>query len=275
MSLQPQPPLELPVLPEEEEEIQGVRWCRCYFDRLRFYQNAEWLFLAGSLSTGRRKKVVAWALHVFIPGGYRGAPLFPSGSDVWEPPAPQKCNTTFFRVSRGVMVLQGSKYSCVQKKKKKKSLEAPQIWMGLHRNWSLKRLKSPPLHHCRAGEFNSTGQASVSRTTRRFIPNVPHPETTGCPRNRPWACVCCVCGVSCERCSVWVRGKVFVSPSPGPSVCCVSVECAWCCGSSTGRRPDPGPERRGPHLETQDGGRHGSHIRWQDKHLYWFEFGMV
>lgn len=126
--------------------------------------------------------------------------------------------------------------------------------MGLHRNWSLKRLKSPPLHHCRAGEFNSTGQASVSRTTRRFIPNVPHPETTGCPRNRPWACVCCVCGVSCERCSVWVRGKVFVSPSPGPSVCCVSVECAWCCGSSTERRPDPGPERRGPHLETQDGG---------------------
>lgn len=158
----------------------------------------------------------------------------------------------------------------VYKKKKKKSLEAPQIWMGLHRNWSLKRLKSPPLHHCRAGEFNSTGQASVSRTTRRFIPNVPHPETTGCPRNRPWACVCCVCGVSCERCSVWVRGKVFVSPSPGPSVCCVSVECAWCCGSSTGRRPDPGPERRGPHLETQDGGRHGSHIRRQDKHLYWF-----
>lgn len=120
LSLQPQPPLELPVLPEEEEEeIQGVRWCRCYFDRLRFYQNAEWLFLAGSLSTGRRKKVVAWALHVFIPGGYRGAPLFPSGSDVWEPPAPQKCNTTFFRVSRGVMVLQGSKYSCVQKKKKR------------------------------------------------------------------------------------------------------------------------------------------------------------
>lgn len=64
LSLQPQPPLKLPVLPEEEEEIQGVRWCRCYFDRLRFYQNAEWLFLAGSLSTGRRKKVVAWALRV-------------------------------------------------------------------------------------------------------------------------------------------------------------------------------------------------------------------
>lgn len=31
----------------------------------------------------------------------------------------------------------------VYKKKKKKSLEAPQIWMGLHRNWSLKRLKVP------------------------------------------------------------------------------------------------------------------------------------
>lgn len=85
-----------------------------------------------------------------------------------------------------------------------------------------------------------------------FTPNVRRPGTTGCPRNRLWACVCCVHGVSCERCSVWVRGKVFVSPSPGPSVCCVSGECVWCCGSSTGRKPDPGPKRRGPHLEIHE-----------------------
>ena len=135
--------------------------------------------------------------------------------------------------------------------------------MGLHRKWSLKGWKSPaPPLQSRRVRFQRVGPP------RRFIPSVPHPETTGCPRNRPWACVCCVCGVSCERCSGRVRGKVFVSPSPGPSVCCVSAGCAWCCGSSTGRRPDPGPARRGPHLETQGGVRRGTHIRWQDRHSW-------
>lgn len=80
-----------------------------------------------------------------------------------------------------------------------------------------------------------------------FNPNARRPGTTGCPRNRLWACVCYACGASCERCSVRARGKVFVSPSPGPWVCCVSVEGVRCCGSSTGRKPDPGPERRGRH----------------------------
>lgn len=91
-------------------------------------------------------------------------------------------------------------------------------------------------------------QASLSKAMCRFTPNIRRLETTGCPRNHLWACVCCVCGVFCERCSVWVRGKVFVSPSPGPSVCCGSVGCVRCCGSSNGHKQDPGPERRGPHL---------------------------
>lgn len=85
-------------------------------------------------------------------------------------------------------------------------------------------------------------------------PSVRRPGTSACPSNRLWACVCCAGGVSCERCSVRVWGKVFVSPSPGPSACCASAGCAQCCGSSSGRTPGPGPTRRGPHLETHDKG---------------------
>ncbi len=138
--------------------------------------------------------------------------------------------------------------------------------MDLHRNWSLKgyfppvgACESPLLHHCRTGKSRAPlkalqliSLASISKAKCHFNPSVRCLETTGCPRNRLWTHVCCACGVSCERCSVWVRGKVFVSPSPGPSVCCGSVECVWCCGSSTERKPDPGPERRGPHLQKHD-----------------------
>ncbi len=141
--------------------------------------------------------------------------------------------------------------------------------MDLHRNclkgyFPIGACKGPLLLHCRAEKSRAPlkalwliSQASISKAICHFTPNVRRLETTGCPRNRLWACVCCVCGISCERCSVWVRGKVFVSPSPGPSVCCGSVECVWYCGSSTGHTPDPGPKRRGRHLETHDKVKNG------------------
>lgn len=123
----------------------------------------------------------------------------------------------------------------------------------------LKSEKSPLLLHCRVRKkhpehlifqisflFLKHYVQKKSQKSFEFTPNAHRPGTAGCPRNRLWTCVCCVCGASCARCSVSVRGKVFVSPSPGPSVCCVSAGCAWCCGSSTGRRPDPGRAKRDP-----------------------------
>lgn len=150
--------------------------------------------------------------------------------------------------------------------------------MDLHRNWSLKGCplpigarQSPLLHHCNIPDTPwSPASDQASNATRGFSPNVRRLETTGCPSNRLWACVCCAGGVSCERCSVWVRGKVFVSPSPGPSVCCASVGCGRCCGSSTGRKPDPGPARRGPHLETHDKVKHGGGHKFEIFHFLCF-----
>lgn len=139
-------------------------------------------------------------------------------------------------------------------------------------SWNLKSLRPPPLlpplrpHNCRVSstpDDRPRVSPDVPRApTRppsppippRLSPSVRRPGTSACPSNRPWACVCCAGGVSCERCSVRVWGKVFVSPSPGPSVCCASAGCARCCGSSSGRTPGPGPTRRGPHLGTHDKG---------------------
>lgn len=128
-------------------------------------------------------------------------------------------------------------------KRRRKPLEAPMIWMDLHRNWSLKGTppQTPPTKSWHT-------HLEAIRLLTRFTPSVHCLKTSGCPSSH-W-CVCRVGGFCCGCCIVRGGAKVFVSPSPGPSVCSVSGECVWCCGSSSGRRPDQEPRRTDPHLET-------------------------
>lgn len=186
-------------------------------------------------------------------------PLFPSGSDVSEVSCALKIK---------LWILQSFLFQSFDGLNRKQLYLCKNHWKHHRFQWifietevskaisPIGACRSPLLHHCRAGKSRAPlkalrliSQASISKAICHFNPSVRRLETAVCPRNRLWTRVCCVCGVSCGRCSVLVRGKVFVSPSPGPSVCCVSVECVRCCGSSTGRKPDPGPVRRGPHLK--------------------------
>lgn len=155
-------------------------------------------------------------------------------------------------------------------KKKKRSLEAPQIWMGLHRNWSLKRLKVP--RSTTAEPESSIQRVRLPSPERRaaLFPTSLTRKQLGVPeivRGRvsvvcvvfPVSAAVCGCGGKCL--SVHLQVHQFVAWA-------WSVRGVAAAALGADQTQD---QREEAHTwRHRTGGRHGSHIRWQDKHLYWF-----